>query len=114
MSLGIRIRPADSNASEYGAGSTSDLLRGGHGRVSDGQQQFAVEPAGLIVITNSSVDLNSYLVPRPGVRLKLADLTDAAPAWTWVKGINAGGDLIGWAGPSYGNVDFSFLLERVR
>ncbi len=69
---------------------------------------------GLIVITNSRVDLNSYLVPRPGVRLKLADLTDSLPAWTLVKGINSRGDLIGSAGASDSNVDFDFLMERIR
>jgi hypothetical protein len=69
---------------------------------------------GLIAITNGRLDLNSYLVPRPGVRLSLADLTDGLPAWILVKGINASGDLIGSAGASRGNSDFEFLLERVR
>jgi hypothetical protein len=69
---------------------------------------------GLIVITNSHEDPNSYLVPRPGVRLKLADLTDGLPTWSLVKGINSRGDLIGSAGDSISNAEFDFLLQRVR
>lgn len=86
-----------------------DPRRGSPGRIA-----YPRNREGLIIITNSRVDLNSYLVPRPGVRLKLADLTDALPAWTLVKGINSRGDLIRSARPSYFNVDFDFLLERVR
>ena len=52
---------------------------------------------GLIVITNCN-DLNSYLVPEPNVRIKVTDQAGDLPAWTWVKGINARGDLIGSAG----------------
>jgi hypothetical protein len=69
---------------------------------------------GLIVITGGHVDLNSYLVPRPGVRMKLADLSDALPAWTSIRGINSRGDLIGFGGSTQNNVDTNFLLERIR
>lgn len=69
---------------------------------------------GLIVITNSRNDLNSYLVPEPNVRIKVSDQTGVLPAWTLVKGINAKGDLIGSAGPSYGVADFDFFLERIK
>ena len=68
---------------------------------------------GMIVITNSRNDLNSYLVPEPNVRIKVTDQASVLPAWTLVKGINARGDLIGSAGPSYGVADFDFFLERV-
>ena len=51
------------------------------------------------MITDTT-DLNSYLVPRPGVRLKLADLTKGPlPAWTEIIDINNSGDLIGVGGP---------------
>jgi len=70
---------------------------------------------GLIVITNTSrSDLNSYIVPRPNVRLKLADLADALPIWTYIVDVNDNGDLIGFGGSSYFNGQDVFLLERVR
>jgi hypothetical protein len=68
---------------------------------------------GLIVITNSHNDPNSYLVPEPHVRIKLADVVDTPPVWTLVKGINARGDLIGSGGASSSSIEFDFLLERV-
>ncbi len=67
---------------------------------------------GLIVITDTD-DLNSYLVPRTNVRLKLADLTDTLPPWTVITGVNDHGDLIGVGGPAQGQIDESFLLQRV-
>lgn len=70
---------------------------------------------GLIVITNTSrSDLNSYIVPRPNVRRKLADLADALPIWTLITDVNDNGDLIGSGGSSYFNAEDAFLLERVR
>lgn len=55
---------------------------------------------------------NSYLLPRPGTRLNLADLVDDIPSEfnpSLIKDINAHGDMIG--------VDFfsggAFLLERI-
>lgn len=55
---------------------------------------------------------NSYLLPRPGTRLNLADLVDDIPSEfnpSLIKDINAYGDMIG--------VDFfsggAFLLERI-
>ena len=72
----------------------------------------------LIVITEvtspASDAQNSYLVPRPGVRLNLADLVDNLPVglklW-FVAGINNHGDMIGdGLQPS----EFpAFLLERI-
>ena len=41
----------------------------------------------LIVITDTD-DLNSYLLPRPGRRLKLADLAPRLQTWTRVFGVN--------------------------
>jgi hypothetical protein len=69
---------------------------------------------GLIVITDTT-DLNSYLVPRPGVRLNLADLTEGPlPAWTLILDINDRGDLIGFGGPQRGSITSNFLLRRVK
>jgi hypothetical protein len=72
---------------------------------------------GLIVITDASRpagDLNSYLVPRPGVRLNLADLTDRPlPAWTNILDINERGDLIGVGGAQRSEMSSRFLLRRV-
>lgn len=68
---------------------------------------------GLIVITRSRSDLNSYLVPRPGVRLRLADLADRVPVWTAIVDVNSHGDLIGYGGPDFGSVGETFLLQRL-
>ena len=68
---------------------------------------------GLIVITDTT-DLNSYLVPRPGVRLKLADLTRGPlPAWTEIIDVNNNGDLIGVGGPRRFERSVVFLLRRL-
>jgi hypothetical protein len=63
--------------------------------------------AGLIVITATN-DGNSYLVPRPGVRLRLTDLIDGAAPGLSVRDINDAGDLLGLSNSS------NVLLERVR
>ena len=70
---------------------------------------------GLIVITDTDpADLGSYLVPRPGVRLNLADLTEGPlPVWTLIIDINNRGDLIGIGGPQQFFADSAFLLRRV-
>jgi hypothetical protein len=69
---------------------------------------------GLIVITRtSSTDLNSYLVPGPGVRLKLADLADRLPVWTLITDVNSRGDLVGVGGEAYFVGGDSFLLQRL-
>ncbi|RKH62946.1 hypothetical protein [Corallococcus llansteffanensis] len=71
--------------------------------------------AGLIIITRtSSSDMYSYLVPRPGTRLNLADLADTLPRWTLISDINERGDIVGVGGSSYFNIENTFLLERVR
>ena len=68
----------------------------------------------LIVITlvfsPASERGNSYLVPKPGVRLNLADLVENLPSGqnlSWIFGINNHGDMC-----SFGDQG-SFLLERV-
>jgi hypothetical protein len=72
---------------------------------------------GLIVITDVRApesDLSSYLVPRRGVRLNLADLTKGPlPAWTFIRDINNRGDLIGWGGEERDSATSFFLLRRV-
>ena len=64
-----------------------------------------------IVITNSE-DANSYLVPSPGTRLNLADITANAPAGvllTLVQSIDNAGNIVGYALDD--NFDFfPFLL----
>jgi hypothetical protein len=73
---------------------------------------------GEIVITEtfpSGGDPNSYLVPRRGVRLRLADITDRLPFfWTLIEDINERGDIVGSGGPDYFSVDGNFLLERIE
>ena len=51
---------------------------------------------GLIVITFTNDDA-SYIVPRPGVRINLADITDHLPAGrrTVITDLNDSGDLLG-------------------
>jgi hypothetical protein len=72
---------------------------------------------GEIVITEtlrSGGDPNSYLVPRPGVRLRLADISDRLPFfWTVIEDINDRGDMVGQGGPDYFDTEGSFLLERI-
>lgn len=70
---------------------------------------------GLIVVTDTDpADLNSYLVPRPGVRLNLADLTEGPlPPWTLIRAINNRGDLLGEGGDEQGVATSNFLLRRV-
>ena len=59
----------------------------------------AANSQGLIVITDTD-DYNSYIVPRPGVRINLADLTDANfPFYSLIYGVNDNGDMIGVGGP---------------
>jgi len=67
--------------------------------------------AGLIVITDTT-DGNSYIVPRPGVRLNLADLTTGLPAWTSIRAVNDSGDILGQGGASRYDYEHTFLLER--
>jgi hypothetical protein len=69
---------------------------------------------GLIVITDTAVnDPNSYLVPRPGVRLKLADLTrQPLPFWTNILAINENGDMVGVSGERFREPSGLFLLRR--
>jgi hypothetical protein len=66
-----------------------------------------------IVIT-ATTDSNSYLVPKPGVRLNLADLTENLPAGVVaplqrIIGINDHGDMIGF---NYSGTSL-FLLQRI-
>lgn len=72
---------------------------------------------GEIVITQTSPsggDPNSYLVPRRGVRLSLAAITDRLPfVWTLIEDINKRGDIVGGGGPDYFNIEGTFLLERI-
>lgn len=57
---------------------------------------------------------NSYLVPKPGVRLNLADLVTGAPAdvGLFPLAINIHGNILGRAGPNFFSIDEYFLLER--
>jgi hypothetical protein len=72
----------------------------------------------LIVITRvsrpASETNNSYLVPKPGVRLNLADLVTDTPLGLslFPYGINNLGNMFGSAGPNYFNIFDYFLLER--
>jgi hypothetical protein len=65
----------------------------------------------LIVIT-ATTDGNSYIVPEPGQRLNLADLTENLPATEFplsnVQGINNHGSLVG-----FGSAGNQFLLRRI-
>jgi hypothetical protein len=72
----------------------------------------------LVVITNvsspTSERANSYLVPKPGVRLNLADLVENLPAGQnlrFITDINNHGDMIGSSVEDFVLQDF-FLLER--
>src|SRR5205823_3556867 len=49
----------------------------------------------------------------PGVRLKLADITDTLPAWTWMHDISERGDILGEGGPTCFFSEHSFVLKRV-
>jgi hypothetical protein len=69
---------------------------------------------GLIVITfTSRNDQSSYIVPGPGLRIDLADITDGLPPWNIIDDVNARGDLLGSGGDQYFNAEHTFILERV-
>ena len=71
--------------------------------------------AGLIVITDARrASDSSYIVPRPGVRLDLADITTGGtlPPKTLIHAVNDRGDLIGQGGSTLSDIDQVFLLER--
>lgn len=57
---------------------------------------------------------NSYLVPKPGVRLNLADLVTGEPADLGIfpQAINNHGNILGYAGPNFFSRNEFFLLER--
>jgi hypothetical protein len=73
--------------------------------------------AGLAVLTAGFSDPTSYIVPGPGVRLSVAELTTPAgrlPAWNVITGVNAQGDLLGYGGPElFAWPTESFLLQRL-
>ena len=58
---------------------------------------------------------NSYLIPKPGIRLNLADLVTGAPTdlGLFPFGINNQGNIGGNAGPNFFNIFDFFLLERI-
>ena len=58
---------------------------------------------------------NSYLVPKPGIRLNLADLVTGAPAelGLFPSAINNQGNILGHAGPFFFFELDNFLLERI-
>jgi hypothetical protein len=73
----------------------------------------------LIVITDvrspAAEAGNSYLVPKPGVRLNLADLVENLPAQqipSYILDINNHGDMIGYSERNF-TVQDIFLLERI-
>jgi hypothetical protein len=75
--------------------------------ISSGALQF--NDNNLIVITLAPGN-NSYLVPKPGVRVNLADLVENLPSGQnlrYITGINNHGDMLGSGGQG------SFLLERI-
>jgi hypothetical protein len=58
---------------------------------------------------------NSYLVPKPGVRLNLADLVENLPAQqipSYILDINNHGDMIGYSERNF-TIQDVFLLERI-
>lgn len=72
---------------------------------------------GLIVITGSFNDPDSYIVPRPWVRLNLADITTGMPAGrvTVITDLNDRGDLLGFNyDPNTDDPVEDFLLQRLR
>jgi hypothetical protein len=74
---------------------------------------------GLIVITGAyfaSRDPDSYIVPRPGVRLNLSDITHNIPAGrvTVITDLNDRGELLGFNfDPDTDDPEEDFLLQRV-
>ena len=68
----------------------------------------------LIVITNTT-DNTSYLVPKPGVRLNLADLVENLPSGqnvAYILDMNNPGNMIGFSAINF-NITDMFLLERI-
>jgi hypothetical protein len=83
----------------------------------EGTNYFALfNDSNLIILTEGGDDRNSYIVPKPGVRIKLIDLVDN-PAEASIGGLNVvtdinnRGDMVGY---SFDGPDLStFLLRRV-
>jgi hypothetical protein len=72
--------------------------------------------AGLIVITKSfrEDDPGSYIVPQPGVRLSLADITTGPlPPANEITDVNSRGDLLGMGGSQPFVIEHQFILERL-
>jgi hypothetical protein len=67
--------------------------------------------AGLIVVSQSNNDPNTYLIPEPGVRLNLADLVGGAPFSSnlYALSINKRGDLL--AVSDFDGSSFLFLRQ---
>jgi hypothetical protein len=107
-------------------GSSADPFRNHHG-IWDRNAHFTTyfEGAGfsarmndnkLIVLSGNDTDFNSYLVPRPGVRLNVEDLLDnpgsvEAPL-SLIVGINNHGDMIGYGLCNSVSCP-TFLLKRI-
>lgn len=73
--------------------------------------------SGLIVETYATYppsDYGGFLIPKPGKRLKLADLVPGLPNWTDILDVNERGDLVGYGGADVNGFDESFLLRRVQ
>ena len=71
----------------------------------------------LIVITEVTIPDrgNSYLVPKPGVRLNLADLVENLPSGqnvAYILDMNNPGNMIGFSAIKF-NITDMFLLERI-
>jgi len=71
-----------------------------------------------IVITFPLNDSTSYLVPRPGIRLDLAALTQNPPSWPkpfeFITGFNDDGNMVGVSGESASGDHHQFLLKRIE
>jgi len=66
----------------------------------------------IVITYMTRLDGNSYFVPRPGIRLNLADLIENLPSGArldFVQAINNRGDILG-----FGLTGNSFLLKRIR
>ncbi|MBN3786588.1 hypothetical protein [Burkholderia sp. Ac-20353] len=77
----------------------------------DSSSRLLFNDNGLIVITALATSFVSYVVPRPGVRLNLADLVVNLPVGqdlSSITGLNNHGDMIGFSS-TFAN----FLLQRL-
>jgi hypothetical protein len=90
------------------------VIQGTSTPIGQGSDRLRWNDSGLIVITQSFRSNSSFLVPKPGVRLDLAGLTDQTPVpLRRITDLNQRGDMVGSGYTDDFTFFDDFLLQRV-